>query len=113
MNITIYDVFELNRVLHSIIEQQSHYAIGIAFKIHSLIKWLDDTETFVFERLNTIFGVNLFDANNPSHMAILNSQIPFIETSLTIDDLLDTNGVVDVDIKDISILEKLLHKTED
>ena len=62
--ITIYDVFELNRVLHSLLEQQSSYKIQTAFKIHSLIKWLDETEGFIFERMSMIFGTTQIDFEN-------------------------------------------------
>ena len=112
MVISIFDVFELNRVLHNLIHQQSSYNIQTAFKIHSLIKWLDDTETFIFERMSMMFGTNSIDMENPIHTAFLSSQIPFVETSLTTNDLLNTGGCVKMDVNDVGILEKMLDKTE-
>ena len=113
MNITIYDVFELNRVLHLLISQQNSYKIQTAFKIHSLIKWLDETEKFVFERLNMVFGTDSIDIENPTHKMLLLSQLPFIDTTLTTNELLDTDGEVKLDVNDVGILEKMLSKTED
>lgn len=112
MNISIFEVFELNRVLHKLLEQQSSYNIQIAFKIHTLIKWLDETETFIFERLKAVFGEVEIDMNNPLYAAFLSSQIPFVDTSLTVADLLETNDDVVVDVKDVDILEKMLYKTD-
>ncbi len=112
MNISIFEVFELNRVLHKLIEQQSSYNIQIAFKIYSLIKWLDETEKFIFERLKVVFGDVDIDTDNPLYSAFLSSQISFVDTSLTVDDLLETNSDVKVDIKDVVILEKMLCKTD-
>lgn len=113
MTITIYDVFELNRVLHNILSQQSSYKIQTAFKIHSLIKWLDETEGFIFDRINTISDSTTIDINNPIHTAILSSQIPFVETTLTVNELLETNGEVKIEVNDAIILEKMLGKTGD
>ena len=106
MNVSIFEVFELNRVLHKLLEQQSSYNIQIAFKIHTLIKW------FIFERLKAVFGEVDIDMNNPLYAAFLSSQIPFVDTSLTVDNLLETNSDVKVDIKDVVILEKMLCKTD-
>ena len=57
MNVSIFEVFELNRVLHKLLEQQSSYNIQIAFKIHTLIKWLDETEKFIFEQYSSLFKI--------------------------------------------------------
>lgn len=107
--ITIYEVFELNRILHSILEQQSSYNIKTAFKIHTLIKWLDDTEKFIFERMNAMS----IDLKDETQKAFLLTQIPFIDTKLKCSDLLDTTGVVKLDVNDVEMLEKMLDKTED
>lgn len=112
MNITLYEVFELNRVMHCLLEQQSYYNIQTSFKIYSLIKWLDETESFVFDRINLLFGGDGIDIENPMHKALLNSQIPFIETSLSLEDLLNTTGNVKLEVNDVVILEKMLGKTE-
>jgi hypothetical protein len=112
MNVSIFEVFELNRVLHKLLEQQSSYNIQIAFKIHTLIKWLDETEKFIFERLKVVFGEVDIDMNNPLYSAFLSSQIPFVDTSLTVANLLETNDDVKLDIKDVAILEKMLYKTD-
>lgn len=106
--ITIYEVFELNRVLHSLLEQQSSYNIKTAFKIHTLLKWLDDTEKFIFERMNALS----IDLEDETQKAFLLTQIPFVETTLKCSDLLDTIGEVKLDVNDVEILEKMLDKTE-
>lgn len=111
--ITIYDVFELNRVLHFLLEQQSSYKIQTAFKIHSLIKWLDETEGFIFERMSMIFGTTQIDFENDALQSFLLSQIPFVKTSLKCCELLDTIGDVKLNVNDVNILEKMLDKTED
>jgi hypothetical protein len=113
MNITIYEVFELNRILHSLLEQQSSYNIQTAFKIHSLVKWLDETEKFLFNRMNMLFNEDETDVKNPLYVAFLNSQIPFVKTDLKVNDLLNTDGNVNLDIKDVEVLNKMLCKTED
>lgn len=113
MNITIYEVFELNRILHSLLNQQSSYKIQTAFKIHSLIKWLDDTETFLFERMKMLFKEDETNVDNPLYVAFLHSQIPFIKIDLKVDDLLSTNGDVKLDVNDVEVLNKMLYKTED
>lgn len=112
MNITIYDVFELNRVLHILLKQQSSYSIQTSFKIYSLIKWLDDTEKFVFDRMKLVFGKNGANADNPLYMAFLSSQIPFTETTLSVNDLLTTEEDVKLEVKDVEVLNKMLNKTE-
>lgn len=114
MNITIYEVFELNRVLHSLIKQQKSYDIKIAFKIHELVKWLDDTERFLIERMHLIFGddININD-NNEAYQAFLISQLPLTETDLKLIDLLNSEEIVKIDVGDVGILEKFLSKTED
>jgi hypothetical protein len=113
MNITIYEVFELNRILHSLLEQQSSYNIQTAFKIHSLVKWLDETEEFLFNRMNMLFNEDETDVKNPLYVAFLNSQIPFVKTDLKVNDLLNTDGNVNLDIKDVEVLNKMLCETED
>ena len=113
MNITIYEVFELNRILHSLLEQQTSYKIQIAFKIHSLIKWLDETETFLFERMKMLFKDDETNIDNPLYVAFLNSQIPFTKTDLKIDELLNTDGNVKLAVNDVGVLNKMLWKTED
>lgn len=113
LEITIYDAFVLNKVLHKLIEQQSSYNIQTAFKIYNLIKWLDETERFVFERMNLIFGTTSIDASNSMQAAFLSSMIPFTETNLTIDELLKTDGEVKLEVNDIEILDKMLKKTEE
>lgn len=113
MEITIYDAFVLNKVLHKLIEQQISYNIQTAFKIYNLIKWLDETERFVFERMNLIFGTTSIDASNDIQAAFLSSRIPFVETNLTMDELLKTNGEVKLEVNDIEILDKMLKKTEE
>lgn len=113
MNITIYEVFELNRILHSLLEQQSSYNIQIAFKIHSLVKWLNETEEFLFNRMNMLFNEGETDVKNPFYTAFLNSQIPFVKTDLKVNDLLNTDGNVNLDIKDVEVLNKMLCETED
>ena len=110
--ISIYEVFELNRVLHLLLEQQSSYNIQTAFKIHSLVKWLDETEGFVFSRISALFGSESIDIENPLHQAFLSSMIPFVETTLTTSDLLDTTNDVKIKVEDVDILEKILGKTE-
>lgn len=113
MNITIYEVFELNRILHSLLEQQSSYNIQIAFKIHSLVKWLNETEEFLFNRMNMLFNEGETDVKNPLYTAFLKSQIPFVKTDLKVNDLLNTDGNVNLDIKDVEVLNKMLCETED
>lgn len=113
MNITIYEVFELNRILHSLLEQQSSYNIQTAFKIHSLVKWLDETEEFLFNRMNMLFNEDETEVKNPLYVAFLNSQIPFVKTDLKVNDLLNTDGNVNLDIKDVEVLNKMLCETED
>lgn len=112
MTISVYEVFELNKVLHSLIAQQSSYDIRTAFKIHSLIKWLDDTEGFIFDRMNEVFGTSTIDIENPLHMALLSSEIPFINTDLTVNDLINSDGNIKLDVNSVGILDKLLGKTE-
>lgn len=112
MNITIYEVFELNRVLHQLILQQKSYKIQTAFKLHTLIKWLDDTEIFIFERLNVIFGKDEIDVENPQYKAFLLSPISFIGTDLTIEDIIETEGSVNINVEDVGILKKIIGKTE-
>lgn len=113
MNITIYEVFELNRILHSLLEQQSSYNIQTAFKIHSLVKWLDETEEFLFNRMNMLFNEDETEVKNPLYVAFLNSQLPFVKTDLKVNDLLNTDGNVNLDIKDVEVLNKMLCETED
>lgn len=112
--ITIYEVFELNRVLHKLLEQQISYQIQTAFKIHNLIKWLDETEKFIIERMHLIFGDD-FQCNeaNEVYQVFLSSPLPFIETDLTTQDLVKTDNNVTIDVKDAEILTKFLDKTED
>lgn len=110
--IYIYEVFELNRVLHLLLNQQKSYSIQTAFKLHSLIKWLDGTEEFIFDRLHMIFGEEYIDTQNPIYQAVLSSKIPFINCTLTTEELLDTNGEVKLNIEDVSILKKMIDKTE-
>lgn len=112
MNITIYEVFELNRILHTLIKQQASYNIQIAFKLHSLIKWLNETEKFIFERMNIVFEEDTMNTENPLYVAFLSSQIPMVETKLTVNDLLNTDGDVKLEIKDVEVLNKILGKTE-
>lgn len=112
MTITIYEAFDLNRVLHSLLSQQSSYNIQISFKIYSLIKWLDDVESFVFGRIRTVTNCESIDIDNPIHNAILSSPIEFVGTSLTISDLLNTEGDVKLNVNDVEILEKMIGKTE-
>jgi hypothetical protein len=112
MNITIYDVFELNRILHSLLAQQSSYKIQTAFKLHSLIKWLDETEEFVLERMKMMFDEESMNADNPLYVAFLSSQLPFVQTKLNVDDLLTTEGDVKLDVKDVEVLNKMLNKAE-
>lgn len=111
-SIIIYDVFELNRVLQLLLTQQSSYNIQTSFKIHSLIKWLNETEEFVFDRIRTVFGDSTINIENPLHQALLSSSVPFVETTLTISELLQTEGEVKLNVEDVSILEKMLLKTE-
>lgn len=113
MTITIYEVFELNRILHSLLEQQSSYNIQTAFKIHSLVKWLDETEEFLFNRMNMLFNEDETEVKNPLYVAFLNSQIPFVKTDLKVNDLLNTDGNVNLNIKDVEVLNKMLCETED
>lgn len=113
MEITIYDVFVLNKVLHKLLEQQCSYNIQTAFKIYELIKWLDDTETFILERMHLIFGTTSINISNEIQSAFLSSKIPFIKTNLSMDDLLITDGDVKLEINDIEILAKILKKTEE
>lgn len=113
MNITIYEVFELNRILHSLLSQQSSYNIQTAFKIHSLVKWLDETEEFLFDRMNMLFNEDETEVKNPLYVAFLNSQIPFVKTDLKVNDLLNTDGNVNLNIKDVEVLNKMLCETED
>lgn len=110
--ITIYEVFELNRILRNILDQQSSYNIQTAFKIHSLIKWLDETERFSLERMKLIFGDTPIDVENDEHKAFLSSLLPFVSTTLSIEDLLNTEGNIEIEVDDVEILEKLLSKTE-
>lgn len=111
IDMTIYDAFELNRILHKLFSQQSVYEIKTAFKIHSLIKWLNDVETFVFERICAIFGkTQIIDWNDSMYEPILMSKIKFIRTDLTIEELLQTNGKALIDVKDVDILEKFINK---
>lgn len=112
MNITIYEVFELNRILHRLIEQQKSYEIRTAFKLYKIVKWLDGTENFVLERMKMVFGDDKIDTDNSAHMAFLGSQIPFMETSLTLDELMGTMGAVNIEVSDFEILEKIFPKTE-
>lgn len=111
--ISLFDVFELNRVLHKLLGQQSSYNIQTAFKIYNLIKWLDETEGFVFERINNVFGNDTIDLENPIHQALLSSQVPFCQTTLCVEELLKTDGEVKIEVTDVEILEKMLGKTED
>lgn len=112
MNITIYDVFELNRILHSLLSQQSSYKIQTAFKLHSLIKWLDETEGFIIERMKMMFDEKSMNTDNPLYMAFLSSQLPFTQTDLTVDDLLTTECNVKLEVKDVEALNKMLSKAE-
>lgn len=112
MTITIYEIFELNRVLHSLISQQSSYTIQTAFKIHTLIKWLDETEQFIIERMHIVFGTDVIDSDNPLYLAFLSSQIPFTDSSLTIKELLETTDDVKISVNDVEILEKIFDKAE-
>lgn len=112
-NITIYDVFELNRVMRILLSQQSSYNIQTSFKIHSLIKWLNETEGFVFDRIHTVFDDDTIDIENPLHQALFSSTVPFVETTLTTSELLQTDDEVKLDVNDVEILEKMLDKTED
>lgn len=112
MNITIYDVFELSRIMHSLLTQQSSYKIQTAFKLHSLIKWLDETEEFILKRMKMMFNEDSMNTNNPLYVAFLSSQLPFVQTDLNADDLLTTEGDVKLDVKDVEVLNKMLSKAE-
>ena len=112
MEITIYDAFVLNKVLHKLLEQQSSYNIQAAFKIYKLIKWLDETETFILERMHLMFGTTSIDTSNEIQTAFLSSKIPFTDTNLSMEELLITEGNVKLKVSDIEILDKMLKKTE-
>ena len=112
MTISVYEVFELNKALHSLLAQQSSYDIKTAFKIYSLIKWLDDTEGFIFDRMNEVLGTSTIDVKNPLHTALLASEIPFVDTTLTTDELINAGGNIKMDVNSIGVLDKLLNKTE-
>lgn len=112
MNITIFEVFELNKILHSLSEQQLSYDIKIAFKIHKLIKWLDETETFIFERMRLMFSEDTMNGDNPLYVAFLSAKIPLVETTLTINELITPNEGVSIGIKEMELLGKILGKTE-
>lgn len=112
MEITIYDTFVLNKVLHKLLEQQPSYTIQTAFKIYKIIKWLDETETFILERMHLMFGTTSIDTSNEIQGAFLLSRIPFTNTNLSMEELLITEGCVKLDVNDIEILDKMLKKTE-
>lgn len=112
MNITIHDVFELDKVLNSLLEQQTSYSIQTSFKLYKLVKWVGETEKFIFDRMSLLFGEDSLDTNNPTYIAFLSTQIPFVETDLTIQELIDTEGKVNLDVRDVEILDKMLNKTE-
>lgn len=112
-NISIYDVFELNRVLHVILRQQSSYNIKTAYSIYKLTKWLDETEDFLIARMKSVLGTETIDPENQIHAAFLLTVIPMFETDLTIEMILGAEGNVSVDVGDIAILEKILPKTQE
>ena len=66
-----------------------------------------DDEFILFEKYSVTPGELFF------LKMLLLSQLPFIGTTLTTDELLDTDGEVKLDVNDVGILEKMLSKTED
>ena len=110
--IVFYDVFELNRVLHILMEQQLSYNVGIAYKIYKLIEWLDSTELFVMGRIKMATGDSDIDLTDDVSTAILSMQIPFDTLGLRVEDIINPTENVMVQIADIDVIERIFKVPE-
>ena len=112
MEITLADVFELNRVLHILFEQELKYDIKTAYKLYKLINELDDIERFFFERIQSLTVNGNSENDNTIKMSLLMSKVMVSEISLTLDELMSSDDVVNISSNDIIILDKILNKNK-
>ena len=103
MLLQIYQVIKVNRSLEVLINQHILYNINIAYKILKLKKELDEIETYVFERFNTLCPNANLNKLNETETILYNSILTSpIEVNVTIkqEDILSSN-VIKISIEDI------------
>lgn len=111
----IYEVFDCNRTLYKMLEQQKTFPISLGFKLFKLMKVFDEVEEYVFNTMETTFKDFKFENMNEEekmfYNTILSSEIELdyekINTSY-----FENNEDLMLTIEDIGNLSIILSKKE-
>lgn len=111
--LSIGDCFGLNLIINNIIEQQLSISANIAYYFYILNKKLNEIESFVFERIERVFGENidltkLNDEQKIIFETILNSRIIIDLPDIQIDDFLINELKLKID--DFNFLKYIYEK---
>lgn len=113
MTVKLYEALAALPAIEKLVGQQVEYPVRIAYRIYKLREELSGIETFLFRRIEALFGGNvdftcLTEKQREAYQAILNSDIDLDDCDVDMDDILVGDATLTFD--DIGVLDVLLKK---
>ena len=113
--IKIYEVFNCNRTLYKMFEQQKIFPISLGFKLFKLMKVFDEVEEYVFNTMEILFKDFKFEKMNEEekmfYNTILSSEIELDYEKINAA-YFENNEDLMLTIEDISNLSIILSETK-
>ena len=109
----IYEIFNCNKTLNKMFEQQNTFPISIGFKLFKIMKMFDEVEEYVFNIMEMTFENFKFEHMNDEekrfYNAVLSSEIE-LEYDKINTSYFENNEDLMLTIEDISNLSIILYK---
>ena len=107
----IYEIFNCNKTLNKMFEQQNTFPISIGFKLFKIMKMFDEVEEYVFNIMEMTFEDFKFEQMNEQenifYNTVLNSEIE-LEYERINTSYFEDNADLMLTIEDISNLSIIL-----
>ena len=110
MLLKIFQIIKANGALENLVNQEILYPINVAYRLHRQKEVLDNIESYVFNRINTVFnGEDISEAIKNENKAfiydtIMDSDIEVETFGLSMDEIV-YNNEVKTTINDINSLK--------
>ena len=109
----IYEIFNCNKTLNKMFEQQNTFPISIGFKLFKIMKMFDEVEEYVFNIMEMTFENFKFEQMNEEenifYNTVLNSEIE-LEYERINTSYFEDNTDLMLTIEDISNLSIILYE---
>ena len=111
----IYEIFNCNKTLNKMFEQQNTFPISIGFKLFKIMKMFDEVEEYVFNIMEITFKDFKFEQMNDEekrfYNAVLSSEIELEYDKINMS-YFENNEDLMLTIEDISNLSIILSETK-